>query len=367
MHVQIQQPNYEKIRDDFLTELSRAAQGKKTSLLYITTTLPKNEILQRGKFQAMVIGGTHYHTQIAERHPDGSISHISAAQKGDVPQFATKEIFFETIAKLLHPSITYLSLNLAYPLYPMIRKNQLDGKLAYGTKDHTFKDLLGKLIGEAIEDYIKESQGRRIYVVIANDTVCLVLAGLQTTSHRENLVGCIVGSGYNISLFLDAHTVVNLECASFDNFEQTQTGKQIDAASLNPGRGLFEKEVSGFYLYQHFNLLSKQFGLKIPPLHETKQLSMIAAVGNGQAKQIARALLFRSASLVAAQLAAIYLFKGKPSSLEVITEGSVLKQGWQYKQMIGDALQKLGVHPEAITFLQNKDSSLVGATQLLIQ
>ena len=64
-------------------------------------------------------------------------------------------------------------------------------------------------------------------------------------------------------------------------------------------------------------------------------------------------------------MAGLYLFKDKPQELTIITEGSVIQQGWRYQQMIQDELVNLGVAPGAIKLTHIEDSSLVGAVKLL--
>lgn len=359
--------NYAHIRDAFVTELTEAAQGHATSLPYIKTPLPYRSLMEEGIFQALVIGGTHYETNIAELTAKGQVNHVSPMQKGHLPKFDTANLFLETIHKLLAPNISYVSLNLAYPLIPTLRDGILDGKLAYATKEHAFEGLLGKAIGNTIEEYVLTKENRHIKVVVANDTACLVLAGLENKNNiqRNMLASCVVGSGFNIAFFSNQDTIVNLEAASFDKFQQTPTGKQIDDASQYPGKGIYEKEVSGIYLYQHYNLLRDQFGLHTPPLHDSKELSDIAASGSGLEAELAQVLLKRSASLVAAQMAAIYMFKDTVPALTFVTEGSVFRKAWHYEQMVNEVLERLDVPLGAITFLHLENSSLLGAAHLL--
>ena len=157
-----------------------------------------------------------------------------------------RKIFLNFIEKALRPDITYLALNFAYPMSPVSRDGYLDGNLIMGTKEHSFEGLVGKNIGETIEKYIFDTLKRKIHVAIANDTVCLLLSGL--TQYRWNgLVGGIVGTGLNFAIFLDEATIVNLEAANFDKFEQSPEGKLIDQASARPNSALFEKETSGGY------------------------------------------------------------------------------------------------------------------------
>ena len=225
--------------------------------------------------------------------------------------------------------------------------------------------MVNQYVGATIEKSLQKNFQNDIKVIVANDATCLVLAGTQKNTNRKDIAGYIVGSGANMAFFSDDNTIVTLGAGLFDKIDQTETGKIIDNDSLNPGKFIFEKEVSGLYLYQHYNLLHKQMFLDGPLLTNTKELSEIAEKGTTKEARIAQNLLQQSASLVASQMAGLYLFKDKPQELTIITEGSVIQQGWRYQQMIQDELVNLGVAPGAIKLTHIEDSSLVGAVKLL--
>ncbi|MBI4079190.1 MAG: hypothetical protein HY429_02740 [Candidatus Levybacteria bacterium] len=75
-------------------------------------------------------------------------------------------------------------------------------------------------------------------IAVANDVVRLVLSGLTKYSWTS-LAGGIVGTGTNLSFFLDEHYVVNLESGNFNKFMQSDEGKSIDSHSVVPGNQLF--------------------------------------------------------------------------------------------------------------------------------
>lgn len=356
---------YSAIRDAYVVELELAEKGAVNSLPFIRNPLSHEPLLQQGPFQALVIGGTHYESHLAELKPDGTILHLSTVDQGRLPLLETKEIFLRTIHEHIIPTIQYVSLNLAFPVKPVIRNGILDGELAFPSKGHTLRGLIDKPVGSTIEEYVSSIDERKIKVIVANDTTCLVLAGLQIDEvTRDNVCGVVVGSGYNMGFFLNENTIINVEAANFNRFTQSETGKIVDANSANPGKSLFEKEISGLYLYQHYNILKKQHRLRSRDLHDSEELSVIAATGTGTESKIARELLQRSASLVAAQIAGLYIFKGKPKKLYVIPEGSVVKKGWHYELLVKQALSKLGIGRTAISFRRIRNSSLGGAVGL---
>ena len=60
---------------------------------------------------------------------------------------------------------TYVVINFAYPVTPLLRDGRLDGVLLRGMKENRFTGLVGQEIGGSIEKYILEKQKRQIQVV----------------------------------------------------------------------------------------------------------------------------------------------------------------------------------------------------------
>lgn len=360
-----------KIRDNFVAELTLSAQGQKTSLAFIKNPLPQKTLVDNGQvFQVMVVGGSLLEKALVRKQEDKII--ILSYAKETLPLLTDREFFLSFIEKHINPEVNTVALNFTYPLKPLLRNNILDGQLIYGTKEHQFNGLLNKIVGQEIENHIFGKHKREIRVTVANDTICLILAGL-TKTNWENLVAGAVGTGMNFAFFLDKNTVVNLESGNFDKFPQTKTGKEIDKKSANPSKYLFEKEVAGRYLYQHYNLICQKLNLDTSLLSSTYNLNQLLNYLNHDRvrdkltiKIIARQLLERSASLIACQVAGIYLFKQlrRDPSLTFIMEGSLFWQGWHYKENVKKYLERLSIPKNAIKFIKIKDSSIIGAAKL---
>ena len=352
------------IRDNFLNELKEASQGKKQSLAFIKNPLPTKSLIKgREVFQVMSVGGKVFEKALVKVE-NGKIN-ILAHEKDTLPLFESGEMFFAFFQKQLSSKVNVVCLNFAYSLEPVLRGNVLDGKLLKVSKEHRFTDLLGKKVGEELENFIFQKEKKRIKVNVANDTICLILSALEKVDWKS-IVGGVVGAGMNFGFFWDKKTIVNLESGDFNKFGPTETGKEIDRESSNPGEHLFEKEVSGAYLYQHFNILAKELGMAQPSLSSTKELSSLA--GESESKDfsiLARELLRKSASLVACQMSGIYLFKKMPK-LTFVMEGSLFWEGWDYKKTVERYLGKLGVSKGGIKFLKIKNSSIFGAARLVI-
>jgi hexokinase len=350
-----------EVSQNFTTELKDSFRGEKTSLAFLKNTLPKTSLVEKGeRFQVMAIGGSNFETGIMVRGDKGF--ELSEYYREPLMLLETKEILLELILRNLHSDIELLNINFAYPIEALSRDGLLEGRLVGISKEHKLEGLMHKQVGEEVEKEVLKKTGSKIRVSVANDTVCLLLAGLNMDK-RENLVGGIVGTGMNFSIFIDETTVVNLESGNFDKFEMTQSGILVDEKSNDKGRQKFEKEISGGYLFRHYNALIKEHEIDTPEIKDTKDLDEIAADENHLCHSIASALMERSASLVAAHIAGIYFFK-KTDRLTNIVEGSVYWRGLNYTKYVDEYLEKLGCPKSHISFEHIDRSSLYGAAGL---
>ena len=334
------------ITQNFFEEILKAEAGKKSSLSFIKTPIPNLLLSIKEKiYQEIIVGGSVFESKIIENNK------IKCEKKLILQSpFANKKDLFILIEKHLDPKITFLILNFAFPLKSVLRGNILDGKLLKVSKEHQLYDLIGKVVGKELENHILQKQKRKIKVAVANDTIFLLLSELKNGLNPLFLVGGIVGTGTNFGFFITKNTAVNLESGNFNKFPQSETGKIIDEKSENPGRQLFEKEVAGAYLFNHYNLLNPK-----NKISSTKDLSFLAKKGD----LLAQKLFIHSASLVACQIAGIYQYKKenlglKNSGLKSVSNfqfrisnllftmtGSLFLYGFWYKEMIKDYTEKI--------------------------
>lgn len=348
------------VTENFVKELTLATAGHTTSLPFIRHTLVENPIVKDGEiFQAIVAGGSCF--QKATLKKTGGDFEILNQDEGDQPVFATKEILFTFLASHLDPNVSVVGLNFAYPMTPVVRGDILDGTLSRGTKENDFTGLVGQVVGEEFEKYIKETTGRNIKVACANDTICLLLSGLLRHEPTQLAAG-IVGTGMNFAIFLDEHTAINLESSNFDKFERSEPGMAVDKASNQPGTSFYEKETAGAYIYQQLNHLIKERNLPIPPLESTKLIDTYAQDDNPEIAAAAQEVLQRSAGLIAAQIAGLMAFLDR--DLTFIMQGSVYWKGYQYKETISQLVKELCPQHTA-TFEKDSLSDIYGAAKLV--
>jgi len=351
---------FKRLAHSFSNELKNAYSGQKSSLPFIIHTLAPHSKVKDGEvFQVIVIGGSFYQKAVMKK-VDGIIKIITQS-KGTQPPFLKKETLMEFLESHIDENINVLALNFSYPMIPIMRNGLLDGRLTHGSKENTFVGLEGKVVGEEIESYFKEKQNRKIQVSTANDTICLLLSGL-TRNKWTNLAAGVVGTGLNFAIFLEEQTVVNLESASFNNFKVSTAAKYIDNISANPGDALYEKEVSGAYLYQHFNYHIKDNNIDFKQIKSTKELDILTKSKNKIISEIAQNVMEHSATLVAAQIAGIINFQKR--DLTFIMQGSLFWKGKKYLETVKKTINDLSPNYQ-ISFEKITHSDLYGAAKLV--
>lgn len=102
----------------------------------------------------------------------------------------------------------------------------------------------------------------------------------------------------------------------------------------------------------------------MPKLVNGKELSKLAQIDKNAPGDLARALLERSARLVAAAVAGTYEFS-KKERLIFQTDGSLFWNGWEYKNNVKNELSNLGVAHHTITFFHLENIAMKGALNLV--
>lgn len=349
-----------EIKNAFVKELQDSANGQKTSLPFIKHTLSPYSIVQPGEtFQVIAVGGSFYQKALIKKENE-DIKIIDYSQN-EQPPFLTETALLTFLEQQIDPNVSKLGLNFAYPLEPITRDQTVDGVLKRGSKENTFTGLIGKQVGKTIEDFFKEKHNRSITVAVANDTICLLLSGLVQYQWNQLAAG-IAGTGLNFALFLEDKTAVNLEAAYFNKFPQSEAGKEIDAFSVAPGDALYEKEVSGAYLFKHFNFLNNKRNLGLTPIATTKELETYLHNGNVDIAKTTREIMDHSASLVAVQIAGIMEFCKR--DLVFIMQGSLYWKGERYKETVEKIVIQLSPQYKA-SYEQVLHADLYGAAKLI--
>ena len=348
------------IADNFAQELAQSEKGEKTSLPFIINQLPAHSLVQVDQtFQVMGMGGSIFRSSLITKHPSGL--ELRNKLERFHPIFSTKEVLLEFIAENLHPKVDMLAINFAQALDPIFENGKLDGKLVGQAKEHNFTGLVGEKVCKEVENYIQQTSGRTIKASIANDTICLMLSGL-TKYPAENLAAGIVGTGMNFAIFLDKTRAVNLEAACFDKFPINVELQTIDRTSEKPGFHLWEKEVAGAYLHQHFNIQIKNQGIKYPEISSTQELDSVIRQEIPKVSDIALDVMHTSAEFVGAMMAGILKFYGR--DVTFVMQGSLFWKGYDYKDTVEKTISQL-VSGYKASFAFIEDADYLGAAKLI--
>ncbi|MDP2585357.1 MAG: hypothetical protein Q8P29_00590, partial [Candidatus Levybacteria bacterium] len=141
-----------KITKNFVHEIKLANSGKKTSLAFIVHELSPSPIVKDGEvFMSIVIGGTV--GKIATLKKNGNAIQIIGNEEEQL-SFKDGKEFLYFINKKLPENIDTLALNFAYPIKPIFADGKLDGILLSVTKEGGFHGLVGKQVGQEIENYV---------------------------------------------------------------------------------------------------------------------------------------------------------------------------------------------------------------------
>ena len=351
--------DYREITQNFIAELEQAEQRKPSSLSYHVHNLSQKPIVTEGIIKGIVIGGTNYIVSTQHISSHGKVT-ILEEKTGILPLLDLSTLI-SFLREHKDDRAVAVGLNFGFGMTPRTGPfGEMDGVAVEASKEHSFTGILGKDIG----DIVRQAFAKNIPVAVANDTICLALAGDGTES-----ASLIAGTGFNLGIVTTEQkkkVVINIEAGNFNKFPHDEELRIIDAQSEIPGAYLFEKVISGKYLATFFNAKAKSLGISHSPLTTSQELSKLShEINDAKANQLARAIMERSAFLVAAAIAGLYKYREEPDSFTIIGEGSLLWLGWGYKENIYIQLKLLGIPENAVTIRHVKDSSINGAFGLL--
>lgn len=337
-------------------ELALAAENTPSSFPYIRNPLPAKQNSPE-KIQVLVIGGSVFKKGIFKREDNGY--QLLLSEKRLQPVFHTKKDFLDFCLSEIDTSIVHIGVNFAYPLMPRQREGRLDGILLQGMKENRFAGLVKEMVGKELEKNVLAKTGKSVKISLANDTVCLLLSGMEKAA-RTSLMAGIIGTGINLAFFENEHTAVNLEAANFDKFDPSPAMRELDQHSAFPGKALFEKEIAGGYLFEHYNHQIKTLGLSSRLLYSTRELDIIAS-SPGKESKIAKDVLARSAHLTGALLAGAVNFLQK--DLVCVMEGSLFWKGYRYQETVEQTIRLLQPNHN-VRLIHIANSALFGGAYL---
>jgi hexokinase len=251
----------------FLEEMQRGLAGNDSSLAMIPTYIEVGKDISTGR-RVIVLdaGGTNFRVATVYFGQLGKpvIENFIQKPMPGMNQQCGKEEFFRTIVDYISGVVDVsdsIGFCFSYPTEILPNK---DGRLIRFCKEVKAKEVEGELIGENLVAAVEAAgyKGNK-RVVILNDTVATLLAGISALQNRafESYVGFILGTGSNCcyiesncnitkksDLDPDRKQVVNIESGSFGRAPRGTIDLKLDESTLDPGKYTFEKMFSGAYL-----------------------------------------------------------------------------------------------------------------------
>ncbi len=341
----------------FRSEMTAGLEGRESSLKMLPSFLQTPDGSETGRFIALDFGGTNIRILKTELHGNGNFKLLDRCSKplrdpaghyDYLSRQADSEALFDfiaaQIAALLEADQPYaLGHTFSFPL----RQTSLNsGILLHWTKEIETVGVVGKEITALLQAALLR-QGLTMLkpAVILNDTVGTLLAAAYKDQAAD--IGSICGTGHNTAYLEKSHRfatepmIINMESGNFNLLPFAPVDFTLDAASEQPGSGRLEKMVSGRYLGELLRLLAcslvasgllSESGdaaqLKKTGLFSSEDISTLLADESSDAAEtrqllsglqlrhstledrlafraLARALVTRSAALVAATYAGI--------------------------------------------------------------
>ena len=250
----------------FLDEMEKGLNGEGSSLAMIPAYVgTEGKVLSDKPVAVIDAGGTNLRICIARFNDEGGIE-LSSFSKQRIPgrdREATAAEFYAVLADALEPlKGEFDSIGFCFS-YPAAILPDFDGCLLHWTKEIKIPELVGKHIGAGLIQTLEERGVPGKQVVILNDTVAALLAGLAQgrAFNASSCVSFVLGTGTNTAYVernenigkLDGYLasgsqVINVESGGFSAFKRGPLDLQLDSRSENPGGHVFEKAISGAYM-----------------------------------------------------------------------------------------------------------------------
>lgn len=240
------------LTQSFFSEMDKGLAGEKSSLAMLRAHLNVGRDIEKNRKVIVVdAGGTNLRVGTMLFDDAGALQ-IKNFQKSGMIGLdgrVSKAEFFEQLADRIMP-VVHESDSIGFCFsYPCEIQPDHDGRLLQWTKGVDAPEVVGCLLGEEL-NRVFEARGIGLKkIVLLNDTVATLLAGVAegTTRGARGYVGFILGTGTNTA-YLENGEVINVESGGFDKLPVTAIDRELDAATNNPGKQIFEKMISGTYL-----------------------------------------------------------------------------------------------------------------------
>ena len=251
----------------FLEEMEAGlAQSGAGSLEMIPAYVGTDREVPRGQSVAVIdAGGTNLRSGLATFDAQGNLALSSFTKR---PMLGTQgelsgEAFYGALADTVDDLIDQADAIGFCFSFPAEITPHGDGRLLHWTKEIEAPAVVGDCVGAGLLRALaaRGHAGKRVAVL--NDTVAALLAGMAQGQAfgASSYVGFILGTGTNTAYVernanigkvpgLDpaGAQVINVESGGFARFARGPLDLKLDRESINPGKHVFEKIISGVYM-----------------------------------------------------------------------------------------------------------------------
>ncbi|KAL1122902.1 hypothetical protein AAG570_003227 [Ranatra chinensis] len=271
----------DKMKEQIVLGLNPKTRSKSSVKCFNTYVQDLPTGKEHGKFLALDLGGTNFRVlliSLDERHFDMQSKVFSVPQEIMV---GTGNQLFDHIADCLAKFMKEHHVhNIKLPLgftfsFPLEQIGLTKGILQRWTKGFNCAGVVGEDVVQFLRDAV-ERRGIAIDIfAILNDTTGTLMS--CAWKNHNCRVGAILGTGSN-ACYVERienipdfdgdmnkpYVIINTEWGAFGdngelNFIATQYDKEVDNKSINPGKQLHEKMISGMYLGEIVRLLLVKF------------------------------------------------------------------------------------------------------------
>jgi hexokinase len=256
----------EELLAHFFDEMDKGLNGESSSLAMIPAYVGTEGTVPSGKSVAVIdAGGTNLRICTVSFDENGK-TELSNFSKQPMPgRFSeiTAAEFYNVLVEALEPIQDQFE-NIGFCFsYPATIMPDYDGRLLHWTKEIKIPELVGKHIGAGLIEALEARGISGKNVVLLNDTVACLLAGLAQghAFNASSYIGFILGTGTNTAYvenndkigkldgYLDKGSqVINVESGGFGGFKRGPLDLKLDEESEHPGGHVFEKTISGAYM-----------------------------------------------------------------------------------------------------------------------
>ncbi len=384
------------IRDALYRRIERGLERENQQIKALPAYVGRPSQTLSGDVAALDTGGTKIRAahlkfrkkaapmQVSGPHERGETLLQRARTKGRV----TDEYFFayqaEKIMEIYQGSETGVGYCFSYPAKITADCNAILLKWTKGIQIN--KVVKGIPVGTRLKRALHEKGWKITDVTVLNDTVASLVAGALLAPEFTHHIGLIVGTGTNMAGYFpvsrisklshderrgwkdNALMAVSLESGNFTPPYLTKWDDLVDASMPKGQKGnqRFEKAVSGEFLPQLFaRMLGRQMCSRIRFSDQPDVRHIAKLRGHPDVGELATAVLFRSADLVAAALAGlIKAFGPGDKRVGILAEGSLFWKTRGYRHRVKQTLGRLvadDTTPEIIPRRKGLDANLVGA------